>query len=78
MANVEALEQSEEGTITCGASEGACWIEGYDFRMCGEYNFYECVRSDDPHNSCYDPCWLLTKQNPHDLTTKYGTLFMFI
>lgn len=56
LANVEALAQSEGVTVTCGATQGQCWVQGHNLRICGEYMYYECVRGDDPKYSCYNPC----------------------
>ena len=56
LANVEALANPEEITVICGYAGGPCWVQGYAFKYCGERGYYQCVRSDDPHNSCVNPC----------------------
>ena len=56
LANVEILAEAEELEVICGRAPGLCWIKSDRLKFCKEYAYYECDRSDDPQNSCYEPC----------------------
>ena len=56
LANIEALANGEEFTVTCGQSSGKCWIALGMLKFCGEMSYFNCIRTDDPHISCVNPC----------------------
>jgi len=56
LANIETLAHGEDIVILCGQYTGPCWIEGFELKMCGEYNFYECVFEGSMRYTCYNPC----------------------
>ena len=55
LANVEVLAEAEEFTVTCGRTEGHCWIDLGMLKFCGEYSYFDCIRSEEPSNYCVRP-----------------------
>lgn len=53
----EALAGSEDVIITCsGGSEGQCFRQGADLKMCGEFMYYDCEYSGYVFDNCSIPC----------------------
>lgn len=57
LENVEALAGSEDVIITCSSgNDGQCFSPGEDFKMCGEFMYYECEYSGYTFDNCSNPC----------------------
>lgn len=59
LANVEALANDDESTdvgITCGANEGACWMQGGNMCFVGEYTYFDCMFVGVTYISCTSKC----------------------
>lgn len=57
--NIEALAEPTELpeiVVSCGSTEGQCWMEGINLKFCGEYSYYECFFYGSMSVSCTNPC----------------------